>query len=199
MAFCILRYESEKVRTIVHLILLRHMNLEGMGKRIAVVGVSASGKSIFARKLAVKTNLPLVHIDALMWKPGWDYIGDDATVEKLKEVSAQDSWIIEGFINKIALETVIGRAETVLYLDYPRYIPAWRYIVRWLKHRKNPRPELEGSPEKFSFEFLKRVWDKKEVYRLEKYLQTLPNQDKIIRVHSPREASRMLASVAREN
>lgn len=168
------------------------MEIKHLGKRIVVVGVSASGKSTFARKLATKINLPLVHIDSVMWKPGWDYIGDDATLQKLAEISAQDEWIIEGFINKNALQNVLGRAETVIYLDYPRYIPAWRYITRWLTHRKNPRPELEGSPETFSFEFLKRIWDKKEVYRLNKYIQTMPDPEKIIWIQHPKEADRFL-------
>lgn len=168
------------------------MKIESLGKRIAIVGVSASGKSTFARKLATKTNLPLTHIDAVMWKPGWDYIGDEETVRRLKEISQQDEWVIEGYIDKNALEAVLSRAESIIYLDYPRYIPAWRYIKRWLKHRKNPRPELEGSPEKFSFEFLKRVWDKKEVYRLNKFLETAPEAHKIIRFTSPREAAALL-------
>jgi adenylate kinase family enzyme len=161
------------------------MKIERLGKRIAVVGVSASGKSTFARRLAAKTNLPLTHIDAVMWKPGWDYIGDEETVRRLKETSQQEEWIIEGFIDKNALEAVLIRAESIIYLDYPRHIAAWRYIKRWLKHRKNPRPELEGSPEKFSFEFLKRVWDKKEVYRLNKFLKTMPDTDKVMKLTSP--------------
>jgi len=168
------------------------MKIESLGKRIVVVGVSASGKSTFARKLAAKTNLPLTHIDAVMWKPGWDYIGDEATVRRLKEISQQGEWIIEGFIDKNALESVLTRAESVIYLDYPRYIPAWRYIKRWLKHRKNPRPELEGSPEKFSFEFLKRVWDKKEVYRLNKFIKTLADTSKIMILNSSKEAEKLL-------
>ncbi|MEJ0053890.1 MAG: hypothetical protein WDN10_04175 [bacterium] len=168
------------------------MKIEWLGKRIAVVGVSASGKSTFARRLATKTGLPLTHIDAVMWKPGWDYIGDEETVRQLKEISKQDEWIIEGFIDKNALEAVLTRAESIIYLDYPRYIPAWRYIKRWFKHRKNPRPELEGSPEKFSFEFLKRVWDKKEVYRLNEFIKKMPDTSKILRLKLPKEANTFL-------
>ncbi len=163
-----------------------------LGKRIAVVGVSASGKSTFARKLAAKTSLPLTHIDAVMWKPGWEYIGDEETVRKLKEISQQDEWIIEGFIEKEALEAVLTRAESIIYLDYPRYVSVWRYVKRWFKHRKNPRPELEGSPEKFSFEFLKRVWDRKETYRLNKFLKITPQPGKLLEFKSPHKAELFL-------
>ena len=53
---------------------------KGLGKKILIVGTSASGKSTFARKLAAKTKLPLIHIDSIMWQPGWDYIGDTEAI-----------------------------------------------------------------------------------------------------------------------
>lgn len=166
-----------------------------IGTKIAVVGVSASGKSIFARRLAAKIHLPLIHTDTIMWRPGWEYVGDAETVKKLQEESTSDQWIIEGFIEKAAFNVVLGRADTIVYLDYSRHIPAFRYIKRWIKHRNDPRPELEGCPEKFSFEFLKRVWDRKEVYRLNKFLQTMPDPEKVMRLKSPREAESFLLQV----
>ena len=38
------------------------MNTE-LGKRIIILGCSGSGKSTFAKKLKVKTDLPLYHLD----------------------------------------------------------------------------------------------------------------------------------------
>lgn len=161
-------------------------------RKIVVVGVSASGKSTFARRLAIKTNLPLAHMDAVMWKPGWNYIGDEEVLKKLEEISSGDDWIIEGFINKNALNTVLGKADQIIYLDYSPHISAWRYIKRWIKHRKKPRPELEGSPEKFSFEFLRRVWERKEVYWLNRFIGTMANKEKILYFRSPKQASQYL-------
>lgn len=169
--------------------------MNNLGKRIAVVGVSAAGKSIFGRALAMKTGLPLTHIDAVMWKPGWDYIGNEATVQRLKEISAGEEWIIEGFIQKGAFDAVLTRADAILYLDYPAHITAWRYIKRWWKHRKHPRPELEGSPEKFSFEFLRRVWQKREVYHLNKFLAQMSNSEKVLKLKHPSEAESFLQAL----
>lgn len=166
--------------------------MKDLGKRIAVVGVSAAGKSVFGRKLAQRTGLPLTHIDAVMWKPGWDYIGNEATVQRLKEISSGEQWIIEGFIQKGAFETVLNHADTILYLDYPAHIAAWRYIKRWWTHRTVPRPELEGSPEKFSFEFLGRVWQKREVYYLNKFLAQMSNPEKVLKLKHPAEAESFL-------
>jgi len=171
-----------------------------LGTKILVVGVSASGKSTFTKKLAQTTNLPAVFMDAIMWKPGWNYIGDEETVEKLHEVASTENWIIEGYITKQARAFVFERADTIIYLDYSPLVCAWRYVCRWWKHRKTPRPEMPGSPEKFSFKFLKLVWTKGEAISLNKFLAKVTEKGKIVTLKSPREAEGFLAdSVASTN
>lgn len=162
--------------------------MTNIGKKIVVVGVSASGKSTFTKKLAAKTNLPATFMDAIMWKPGWVYIGDEETIRKLDEVSLAEKWIIEGYISKNARTFVFDRADTIIYLDYSPWVSSWRYIRRWWKHRKNARPELEGSPEKFSFKFLKLVWKKGEAISLNKFLEKPEIKNKIITLKSPKQA-----------
>ena len=171
------------------------MNKNKWGNKIVVLGVSASGKSTFARLLAEKTQLSLVHMDGIMWKPNWQYIGDEETVRLIKEVTEKNSWIIEGFIKKDAQVNLFNKADTLLYLDYPAWLPALRYIKRWWQHRKDPRPELPGCSEKFSFEFLKRVFLKKEVYRLEQLLKKGDYNAKTVRLKSPKEATEFLQSL----
>lgn len=166
-----------------------------LGTKIVVLGVSASGKSTFARMLAQKTQLPLVHIDEIMWKPGWQYIGDEETIRLIKEVSEKERWLIEGYIEKGAQRDLFTKADTLLYLDYPPCLPAFRYLKRWVKHRKDPRPELPGCPEKFSFDFLVRVYKKKEVYRLEKLLKEGHWDSKIIRFKTPKQAEHFLRTI----
>ncbi len=166
-----------------------------LGNKIVVVGVSASGKSTFARNLAGKLNLPPILMDAIMWKPGWVYIGDDATVEKLKEEGVKPRWIIEGYISKDARTFLFEKADTIIYLDYHPLVASLRYIQRWWTHRHDPRPELEGCPEKFSFKFLKLVWTKGEAVSLNKFLAAVEQQTKIITLNSPKEAQEFLESV----
>lgn len=161
-------------------------------KKIAIVGVSASGKSTFARKLEEKVGIPVTHIDALMWQPGWQYIGDEQTEAIIRDMLTKEHWIFEGYIVKSVREELFNEADVILYLDYPGWVSAWRYIKRWIKHRKNPRPELPGSPEKFSFKFLKLVYTKGEVYKLEKLFKGRDWSHKIIRLKTPKEAERYL-------
>lgn len=164
-------------------------------KKIVIVGVSASGKSTFSKKLANILDIPVTFMDSIMWKPGWVYAGDEFIIEKLRDVSGNSDWIIEGYIKTEARKFLFEKADLIIYLDYPRYIPAWRYIKRFLMHRKNARPELEGSPEKFSFEFLRRVWMKWETIALDELLNNIEDKQKIIKFHSPKEAERFLINL----
>lgn len=166
--------------------------MNNLGKKIVIVGVSASGKSTFARKLAEKLKLPLFLMDSIMWNPGWQYIGDTETVKKLEEIGAGDKWIIEGYISKEARTFIFTRADTIIYLDYPPIVAVIRYFKRWLKHRKDPRPELEGSPEKFDWKFMKLVWTKGEVISLDRFLAKIEDHGKLIKLTSIKQTKDLL-------
>lgn len=166
-----------------------------IGKKIVVIGTSAVGKSTFSKKLSKKNGIPVVFVDSIMWKSGWNYSGDEEIIKKLDEESKKSEWIIEGFIHKGARGFIFDRADTIIYLDYHSLVSSSRYITRWLKHHKTARPELEGSPDKFSFKFLKLIWKKGEVYSLNKFLLENLQEEKIIKLTSPSKTKRFLNSL----
>jgi adenylate kinase family enzyme len=167
-----------------------------LGKKIVIVGVSAAGKSTFARMLALKTKLPVTHMDAVMWQSGWNYVGDETTYRELDRISTESAWIIEGYISKKAQQFVFDRADSIIYLDYSPMVAAYRYIKRFIQHRKIPRPELAGSPEKFSFSFLKIIWTKRETKFLDEILVDLVYMAKTTRLRSLKNAKNFLESVS---
>lgn len=169
--------------------------MRNIGQKIVIVGVSASGKSTFARKLSSKTGLPLVMMDSIMWKPNWTYIGDQETIQELEKKSSGDRWIIEGYINTEARSFLFEKADTIIYLDYSRITSSLRYIKRWWKHRKQPRPELKGSPDTFSFKFLWLIFTKGESIILNKFLDEIIDQSKIIKLTSPHEATSFISKI----
>lgn len=169
--------------------------MKDIGNKIVIVGVSGSGKSTFARKLEKKINKRAFFMDAIMWKPGWQYVGDEQTAKGIEEILLKNTeWIIEGYIVKNIRTRVLEEASTIIYLDYSQWVSVFRYLKRCWKHRKTPRLELEGSPEKFSFKFLKLVWTKGETISLNKFLEKV-DQNKIIKLKSPKEALRLLGSL----
>ena len=58
------------------------MNTE-LGKRIIILGCSGSGKSTFAKKLKVKTDLPLYHLDNIWWNEDRTHISRDEFDKKI--------------------------------------------------------------------------------------------------------------------
>ena len=166
-----------------------------LGTKILVVGVSASGKSLFSRKLSEKVNIPVTHMDAIMWQPGWKYVGDEVTNTELMKISEAHTWLIEGYITKASRPELFDRADTIVYLNYSGFLSAYRYLKRVIKHAKTPREELKGSPDSFSFTFLWLVFTKGESTTLNEYLSCVKDQNKIIRFHSPKEADIFLRSL----
>ena len=169
--------------------------MKKLGKKIVVVGVSASGKSTFARAIQKRTGLPLTHMDTIWWKPGWIEVGEEDASKQLEAITLGPEWLIEGYIPKTVRPIVFERADSILYLDYPPIVATMRYLKRWWKHRKNPRPELEGSPESFDFKYMKLIWRKGEAISLNKFLKLVENQEKIITFTSPKKAKAFLKKI----
>ncbi len=170
--------------------------MQNLGKKIVVVGVSASGKSTFARLLADKLKIEVTFMDEVMWRAEWNYVGDAAVTTKLDEIRKRPEWIIEGYLPKFVRTMIFEKADTIIYLDHPSWVSAWRYLKRYWKHRKVPRPELNGSPDKFSFKFLKLIWTKREAVSLEKYLEQITDKNKVIRFTSPKETELFLSRLS---
>ncbi len=131
-------------------------------KRISIIGISASGKSVFARKLAEKTKLPLFHLDKLFWEGNWEEVPEREYLQAHQKLIEQDLWIIEGYTD-IKMSDRLKKSDLVIFLDYPGWLCAWRVLKRWLGHRKVSRPELpKEALEKLKGEFLWKVFARKE-------------------------------------
>ncbi|GMA62950.1 DNA topology modulation protein [Alicyclobacillus fastidiosus] len=127
-------------------------------RKIAVLGSGGSGKSVLARKLGEITKIPVYHLDALYWKPGWTPTPYDEWRSLQTKLVKNDEWIIDGMYAK-SLDIRAAAADTIIYLDFPSWLTTYRVIKRGISLYGTTRPDLaEGCPEKVSWQFIKFVW-----------------------------------------
>ena len=127
-------------------------------QRIAILGCSGGGKSTLARALSRTLDLPLIHLDALYWLPGWVERDQAEFRGLLTEVVAGERWVIDGNYTR-TLDLRLPRADTIVVIDRPRLLCLWRVVWRWLTHLGRTRADMGADcPEKVDWEFIRFIW-----------------------------------------
>ena len=128
-------------------------------ERVLIIGCGGAGKSTLARQLGEKTGLPVVHLDQLFWHPGWVESTKDEIDAKIREELSKPHWIMDGNYNR-TLPLRLESCDTVIYLDYSRWVCLWGFFQRLLTRKGTARPDLpEGCPEKLEWDFVKYIWN----------------------------------------
>jgi len=129
-----------------------------LGQRIMIMGSSGSGKSTMARKLGERLSLPVFYMDNLWWLPGWQPRDPDEMYAMHTDIIAQPEWVFDGNYSK-AIDERLARADTVIFLDFTRYICVWRVLKRRVMYHGKSRPDMtKGCNETLDWEFIKLVW-----------------------------------------
>lgn len=164
-------------------------------RRIAIVGISGSGKSSWARALADATGLPPHHMDSLFWRGAWQAVPEAEYVAAQATLVAGEAWIIEGYVDP-ALAERVRAADLVVDLDFPGRLCAWRVLMRWMRRRRTARPELpREAMERLSLRFLWTVLSRAERPAIEAALRGI-DAAKIRRLTSPSQLRRLTTSLA---
>ena len=108
-------------------------------QRILVYGVTGSGKSTAATRIADRTGLPLTLVDELTWQPGWVPVPEERQRHVFAEVVAEDRWVLDTAYGAW-LDVVLPRVQLVVALDYPRWSSLQRLVRRTLMRPIDQRP-----------------------------------------------------------
>ncbi|MBO9626483.1 MAG: AAA family ATPase [Microbacterium sp.] len=97
--------------------------------RVLIAGVTGSGKTTLARRIAAAWNLRHVEIDGLYHGPEWT--PRPAFLDDVRAFAAEERWITEWqYTSKGTDEIMTPRAELAIWLDYPWTVVRSRLLRR---------------------------------------------------------------------
>jgi adenylate kinase family enzyme len=127
-------------------------------RRVSVVGASGSGKSTISQQIAHSLDCPRLELDALFHQPDWVPLDREEFERRVAEVAGADTWVIDG--NYSAVRTIVWtRADTVVWLDLPRWIVMRRITWRTLRRVASRKELWNGNRERWRNLF---TWDPEE-------------------------------------
>ena len=93
--------------------------------RIHITGNAGAGKTTLSRELALQYQLPLKHLDSVVWATNWEKPKPEERDKAVRFMCEGEAWIIDG-----VSEAVRERADYIIFLDTPRSTCLYRCIKR---------------------------------------------------------------------
>ncbi len=172
-------------------------------KRVVVVGVTSSGKSTLAEKIARRFDLNYIELDALNWEPNWQAAPLEVFRARVEKATRSEKWIAAGNYH-VVRDLLWPKAEAVIWLDYSLGRVLWqltrRSLTRWrtqeLLWGTNYEPiwthfRLWSKDSLYNWLF-QTYWKRKREYPM-LFSQPEHQHLKLIRFRNPRETEEWLA------
>jgi len=101
-----------------------------VGRRVACIGSTSSGKTTLAGQIAALLEVPAVDLDSLLWETGWREAHVDVFRDRVQHVLAGDGWTTSGNYIGAAQDLIWPRVDAVVYLDMSIPLLLWRVLKR---------------------------------------------------------------------
>lgn len=166
-------------------------------KKISIIGSGGAGKSTLAIQLGKKWGLPVYHLDALYWQPGW--IETERNKWRLiqEELCSKDEWILDGNYGA-TLDIRLKHSDTIIFLDINKFICLARVTWRSIKSYGKTRSDMaKGCKEQFDINFAKWILDYPSTKKPEilKCLEKLPPDKKVFILNSSSAVNNFLTQI----
>jgi adenylate kinase family enzyme len=167
-------------------------------QRVLVAGSSGAGKSTLAAELARRRRLRYTELDSLFHGPGWvprpQFEGD------VQALAAGDRWVTEWQYGQVR-PLLLARADTLVWLDYPRRTVMHRVLRRSARRALLREPIFNGNTEGIRDWLdpehpIRWAWSTHAQVR-SKVLAALEQRPDLtlVRLNSPAQARRWLATI----
>ena len=167
-------------------------------RRVSVIGCSGSGKSRLAVELGSLLGLPVVHLDAVHWRPGWERPPQEEWRRRHEELLQAEAWILDGNFGGTMKER-IAASDTVILLARSRATCLLRVFKRSIRHWGRRRPNLApGCRERLpSAEFLRWIWSYNRAHLppILRRLEQVREEKNVVILRSDAEVRDFLASL----
>ncbi|WP_100011340.1 DNA topology modulation protein [Lentibacillus sediminis] len=168
-------------------------------KKVAIIGSGGAGKSTLAQQLGDLTGIPVYHLDAIHWQPGWVPIGREGLIKEIEKILRCDSWIIDGNYGA-TMDIRLAQADTIIFLHYKTIRCLYGITKRRIQYRNQTRPDMgKDCPEKLDWKFFNwvRRYNKEKAPAIYERLYDL--EDKEIHIfHTPKETRNFLQLTAQQ-
>jgi adenylate kinase family enzyme len=118
----------------------------GRAGRILVYGVTGSGKSTAAIRIAANLGLPCHLADELTWEPRWTAVDPVEQRRRFAAIAAEPRWVLDTAYSGWS-DLVVPRTELIVGLDFPRWFSFQRLVRRTLARIVDRRPICNGNVE----------------------------------------------------
>lgn len=98
-------------------------------KKIIVIGVTGSGKTTFAGKLAKKLGCQHISLDELFWLADWNMTPDKEFFEKIDQATESESWVLDGNYGRTN-HISWPKADTIIWIDLPFWLTFYQNLSR---------------------------------------------------------------------
>ncbi len=170
-------------------------------QRIMIVGSPGSGKSTLARQLGAILGIEVVHLDRHYWQPGWVEPPRDEWIKVQERLVQRPHWIMDGNYNATQ-DIRLAIADTVIFLDMPRWLCLWRALKRRVQYHGRSRPDLPPDcPAVLDWTFVRYTWLYPATRRL-RIMQRLAESrlsKRVVVLENRAEVGKFLIAIQREH
>lgn len=163
-------------------------------QRIAVIGSGGAGKSTVARELGERLGLPVVHLDQIFWRPGWQALPLAEWQAQHAELCAETQWVQDGNYGS-TMDHRLAACDAVVFLDLPWWRCLYRVMRRRIRYAGRSRPDMSPQcPERLNWSFFHWIISYPFIKRpaiLQK-LKALPDTKAVYHLRSPEEVRQFL-------